>query len=162
MNLANSAGINIDNGVWTNKYGQTSHKNIWAIGDCSSFPFQGQQIRLENIQHAIDSAEIVADNLLQNKKIYLPVPTFWSKQFDNLIQIVGLNNNQTETIIRESNSAMSKSFWSYKNEKLVTVETINDSKTYLLAKRMVSNNISPSKEFIKNNNSNLKAILKSR
>ena len=44
---------------------------------------------------------------------------------------------------------MSKSFWSYKNEKLVTVETINDSKTYLLAKRIASNNISPSKEFKK-------------
>ena len=56
---------------------------------------------------------------------------------------------------------MSKSFWSYKNEKLVTVETINNSKTYLLAKRIVYNNISPYKEFIKNNNSNLKAILKS-
>ena len=39
--LAGMAGLAIDNGIKTNARGRTSDPNIWAAGDCASFPWRG-------------------------------------------------------------------------------------------------------------------------
>ena len=52
--LAQQAGLTIDNGITTDDRGLTSDPAIWAAGDCASFPFQGERIRLESVGGAID------------------------------------------------------------------------------------------------------------
>ena len=98
--LAESAGIELENGIKTDIYGQTSAPSIWAIGDCASFPYKGGRIRLESIQNAIDQAETVAENILGQQKPYQPVPTFWSEQYKTMIQIAGIRTEGDETITR--------------------------------------------------------------
>ncbi|MBT4831548.1 MAG: FAD-dependent oxidoreductase, partial [Marinovum sp.] len=60
--LAEQAGLEIDNGIKTNALGQSSNPHIWAAGDCASLPYRGGRIRLESVQNAIDQAETVAEN----------------------------------------------------------------------------------------------------
>lgn len=38
--LAEAAGLTLNNGIETNSQGQTSVPNIWAAGDCASFPIK--------------------------------------------------------------------------------------------------------------------------
>ena len=46
--LAEAAGLAIENGIRTDRTGRTSAPNVWAAGDCASFPYRGAQLRLES------------------------------------------------------------------------------------------------------------------
>jgi len=46
--LAEAAGLEIDNGIATDAECRTSDPAIYAAGDCASFPHQGGRIRLES------------------------------------------------------------------------------------------------------------------
>ena len=84
-------GLEIDNGIKTDLYGRTCDPNIWAAGDCASFPLRGRQTRLECVQNAIQQAELVAENMMGATKTYIPIPWFWSDQYDTRLQIAGLS-----------------------------------------------------------------------
>ncbi len=66
--VAEAAGLAIDNGIRTDAMGRTSNPHIWAAGDCASFPYKGNRIRLESVPNAIDQAECVAENLMGAEK----------------------------------------------------------------------------------------------
>ena len=74
--------------------------SIYAIGDCTNFVYGSSNIRLESIQNAVDQSKIAALNILNIKDKYLPLPWFWTDQFDLKLQIVGLNtsNNDNQNI----------------------------------------------------------------
>ncbi|MEM9125131.1 MAG: FAD-dependent oxidoreductase, partial [Pseudomonadota bacterium] len=42
--LAEMAGLDLDNGIKTDAHGRTSDPSIWAAGDCASFPHAGDRI----------------------------------------------------------------------------------------------------------------------
>ena len=158
--LAKSAGLQIENGIRTDAFGQTSSEAIWAVGDCASIPIDGQQRRLESVQNAIDHAELVADNILGAQSFYKPVPTFWSEQFDAVIQIVGLRRGNETVVARPGSSDQSGSYWLFGNGHLRAVETFNDKKTYAIARRLVAAGKSPLPGDICNPDTDLKAILR--
>ncbi len=158
--LAESAGLRIDDGIWTDPFGRTSDPSIWAVGDCASVPVDGQQRRLESVQNAIDHAELVAENIPGAQSPYRPVPTFWSEQFDTIIQIVGLRRGNEIVVKRPGASDRSESYWLYGNGHLRAVEAVNDTKTYALARRLVATGKSPSPEDIRNPDTDLKSYLR--
>ena len=47
-NIAEAAGVEIENGIKTDAQGRCSAPNTWAAGDCASFPWNGSQMRLES------------------------------------------------------------------------------------------------------------------
>ena len=99
--LAEEAGLEIENGIRTDAEGRTSDPAIWAAGDCASLPYRGKRIRLESVQNAIDQAEAVAANMLGAGKAYDPHPWFWSDQYDVKLQIAGLNTGYDRVVLRQ-------------------------------------------------------------
>ncbi|MES0881026.1 NAD(P)/FAD-dependent oxidoreductase [Roseibium sp. SCP14] len=156
--LAEAAGLFLDNGIAVDSFGRTSQPNIWAAGDCASFVFDGLRIRLESVQNAIDQAETVAQNIVGASMEYVPTPTFWSAQFDHLIQMVGLYDSDMETVCRRATSGTS--YWHYRSGILKAVEVIDDPKTFSIARRLLSDGMSPSPELVASVDRNLKEILK--
>ncbi len=64
--LAEAAGLDIQNGVSVNACLQTSDPDIYAVGDCCSFPhplYEQQRMRLEMWRCARDQAECAVQNL---------------------------------------------------------------------------------------------------
>jgi 3-phenylpropionate/trans-cinnamate dioxygenase ferredoxin reductase subunit len=100
--LAEAAGLEVENGIKVDAQGRTSDPAIWAAGDCASFPYRGERIRLESVQNAIDQAEAVAKNMLGADEDYVPHPWFWSDQYDVKLQIAGLNTGYTDVVVRDS------------------------------------------------------------
>ncbi|HVX53046.1 NAD(P)/FAD-dependent oxidoreductase, partial [Nocardioides sp.] len=80
--LAEKAGLEVDNGIVVNEYLETSDPAISAIGDCCSFPyaFGERRLRLESVQNATDQARNVARRLTGHREPYAAVPWFWSDQ----------------------------------------------------------------------------------
>ena len=156
-NLAEAAGVTLNNGIETNSQGQTSVSNVWAAGDCASFPYQGRRIRLESVPNAIDQAEVVAANMLGAAQDYIATPWFWSDQFGVKLQIAGLNTGFTDIIVRNSGSA--RSHWYYNSNTLLAVDAMNDPRAYMVAKRLIEAGKSADPIIVTNPQSDLKMLL---
>lgn len=101
--LAAAAGLTIDNGIAVNEYLRTSDPDIYAAGDCCSFPhplYGGQRIRLEAWRNAQDQGFAAARNLLGGDEVYAAVPWFWSDHYDLTLQVSGLPDRGSVTIER--------------------------------------------------------------
>jgi 3-phenylpropionate/trans-cinnamate dioxygenase ferredoxin reductase subunit len=157
--LAEEAGLALENGIRTDAHGRTSDPHIWAAGDCASFPWQGGRLRLESVQNAIDQAELVADNILGAGTDYVPLPWFWSDQYDCKLQIAGLNTGY-DTIVTRGPEGDSVSFWYFRGDRLLAVDAMNDSRAYMVGKRLLEMGRSPDPAAIRDPATNLKALLK--
>ncbi|WP_299779288.1 FAD/NAD(P)-binding oxidoreductase [uncultured Roseobacter sp.] len=134
--LAEAAGLDIENGIKVDAQGRTSEDHIWAAGDCTSFPYRGGRIRLESVPHAIDQAELVAENIMGAGKEYIAKPWFWSDQYDVKLQIAGLNTGYTDVVSRVS-AGQTASFWYYRDAELLAVDAMNDPRAYMIGKRLI-------------------------
>lgn len=162
--LAAGACLALDNGIATDAFGRTSDPNIWAAGDCASFPHEGGRLRLESVGNAIDMAEAVAANMLGAGAPYVPKPWFWSDQYDAKLQIAGLATGADREILRGHEAgayeAGGASVWSFAGPRLVCVEALNDPRAYMVGKRLIDAGRSPDPEALVNPATDLKALLR--
>ena len=156
--LAEAAGLTIDNGIKTDAGGRTSDPTIFAAGDCASFPYRSERIRLESVGNAIDQAELVAANMLGADKTYEAKPWFWSDQYDVKLQIAGLNSGYDRIVTRQDGEAVS--FWYYKGDTLLAVDAMNDARGYMVGKRLIEAGKSPDPAALADPETDLKALLK--
>ena len=156
--LADAAGLTLNNGIETNALGQTSQSKIWAAGDCASFPYQGERIRLESVPNAIDQAEVVAANMLGAQKAYHATPWFWSDQYDVKLQISGLNQGFENVVTRIGEAG--RSHWYYKAGQVLAVDAMNDPRAYMVAKRLIEAGKTADSALVADPGSDLKALLR--
>ncbi|WP_370399860.1 NAD(P)/FAD-dependent oxidoreductase [Sulfitobacter sp. JB4-11] len=157
--VAEAAGITIENGIKVDEQGRTSAAHVWAAGDCTSFPYRGGRIRLESVPHAIDQAECVADNIMGAGQEYVAKPWFWSDQYDVKLQIAGLNTGYDRVVTRKVD-ADSVGFWYYRGDTLLAVDAMNDPRGYMVGKRLIEAGKSPDPAVIADPETDLKALLR--
>jgi len=155
--LAEAAGLTLDNGIATDAQGQTSVPDVWAAGDCASFPYRGHRIRLESVPNAIDQAEIVARNMLGAGVEYVAKPWFWSDQYDIKLQIAGLNTGYDRVVVRDGGTA--RSHWYYAGDTLLAVDAMNDPRGYMVGKRMIEAGRSPDPALVADASVDAKALM---
>lgn len=93
VELAQAAGLAIDNGIAVDEYLQTSEPDIYAAGDCCSFPLEiygSKRVRLESWRNAQEQGNLAAANMMGANEAVSAVPWFWSDQYDLTLQIAGL------------------------------------------------------------------------
>ncbi len=141
--LAAAAGLTIDNGVAVDANLLTSDPAISAIGDCASFPGPGteRRVRLESVQAATDHARCLARRIVKNDTTpYTTVAWFWSDQSDWKLQIAGLAHSSDESVVRDGNKV-----FRFRGGELTAVETINDAKTHMRARKRLARHPAPSR-----------------
>lgn len=91
--LAQAAGLEVDNGIVVDQYAATCDPDIVAAGDCTNHPsvFCGRRIRLESVPNAVEQARVAAACLVGKPRVYDSVPWFWSDQYDLKLQMTGLS-----------------------------------------------------------------------
>lgn len=102
--LAEAAGLALDNGIAVDACLRTSDPDVFAAGDCCSFPlalYGGRRVRLESWRNAVDQAGLAARNLLGAEDPIASVPWFWSDQYELTLQIAGLPDEGTGTVRRD-------------------------------------------------------------
>lgn len=93
VEIAERAGLAIDNGIAVDIHLQTSAADVFAAGDCCSFPlsiYGGRRVRLESWRNAQEQGTLAAANMLGLDEAVSSVPWFWSDQYDMTLQIAGL------------------------------------------------------------------------
>ena len=158
--LAQAAGLELDDGIAADQHGRTSDPHIWTAGDCASFPHQGGRIRLESVPNAIDMAECVAENIMGAEKTYVPQPWFWSDQYDVKLQIAGLNTGYDRVVARAGDKPGAASFWYFAGAQLLAVDAANDPRAYMIGKRLIDAGKTVPIDVVADPASDLKALMK--
>jgi NADPH-dependent 2,4-dienoyl-CoA reductase/sulfur reductase-like enzyme len=89
--LAQMAGLTVDNGIVVDEFLQASVPGIFAAGDVARYPdrFSGEKIRVEHWVAAGRQGQTAALNILGRKTPHTAPPFFWSAHYDVTIAYVG-------------------------------------------------------------------------
>lgn len=145
IELAESAGIECDNGIVTDDHCQTSVPHIYAIGDCSNHPnpILGRRLRLESVPNAMDQAKVVAANIMGNDKTYSAVPWFWSDQYEYKLQMVGFSADADRQVIRGDKEARQFAILYLQDNYLVAVDAVNSAREFMAGRQLYGRRFDP-------------------
>lgn len=161
VELAENAGLSCDNGIVVNEFGKTDHANIYACGDCTNHPNKllNKKIRLESVHNAMEQSKTVASSIINKSIEYNQIPWFWSDQYDHKLQIVGLSGEHDKVIMRGDMSEAKFMLLYTKDEKLIAVDAVNNSKEFLICKKLVANKVTIKPDEISNPETNLNDLI---
>lgn len=102
VELAECAGLSVDNGIVVDAHCRTSDPDIFAAGDvtCHFNPLLGRHLRVESWQVAENQPVVAARNMLGGDLVYEELPWLWSDQFDCNLQTLGVFTGQGQLICR--------------------------------------------------------------
>ena len=141
VELAEEAGLVVDNGIVVNEHEQTSDPHIYAIGDCASHAHHGfllRKVRLESVPNANEQARIVAAAVCGKPAPAATPPWFWSDQYNLKLQMVGLSDGYEEMAIRGDPETESFIAFYFRNGEVIAADAVNRAGEFMLAKRLVA------------------------
>lgn len=158
--LAEESGLDCDNGIIVDNRGRTSDPSIFSSGDCTNHPnkFLNKRIRLESVQNALEQSKVVASNLVGIDKTYEEIPWFWSDQYDQKLQIVGMPDQHDEIVRR--NSEVGFSLFYLKESTIISVTTVNNPREFLICKKLVEKKVKISSDILKDESKDLNELVK--
>nr|WP_244978697.1 oxidoreductase C-terminal domain-containing protein [Bradyrhizobium pachyrhizi] len=115
---------------------------------------------MESVQHAQDQGRAVGLAIAESHEPYDSVPRFWSDQHDLKLQIVGHSARSDRIAIRGAIEAGRFSVFSYREGKLVAVDSINNPADQMVARRLIAAGISQTPDQAEDSSCDLKALLK--
>ena len=125
--LAQGAGLKLDNGVVTDEWLTTSAPTVFAAGDVASswHPILQRRIRLEHWSSALNQGPVAARNMLGVKSAYEKIPYFYSDQYDIGMEYTGLATDWDEVVFRgDPTSRQFVAFW-LKDDRLLAGMNVN-------------------------------------
>jgi 3-phenylpropionate/trans-cinnamate dioxygenase ferredoxin reductase component len=140
--LGESAGVQVENGIVTDKDARTSHPRIFAIGDCANRPlvhYADRRGRLESVHNALEQAKLAAAAILGLPRPVEETPWFWSDQYDVKLQIAGLSYGSTQTVLRgDPSNRKFAAFHLGPDNRLLSVDAINAPPEFLVGKQLIA------------------------
>jgi 3-phenylpropionate/trans-cinnamate dioxygenase ferredoxin reductase subunit len=137
--LAAEAGLACENGITVDEFGRTSDPDIFAAGDCTCHPsFDGERVRLESVQNAIDQAKHAALAMMGKPAPYREVPWFWSDQYDIKLQIAGLVRGGDVAVLRGNPAARKFSVFHLRDGVVAGVEAVNAAPDYIVGRKLIA------------------------
>jgi 3-phenylpropionate/trans-cinnamate dioxygenase ferredoxin reductase subunit len=102
VELAEAAGLTVDNGVITDQWLTTSAAGVFAAGDVANawHPVLGRRVRLEHWSSALHQGPTAALNMLGRRTAYERIPYFYSDQYDVGMEYSGLATDWDQVLFR--------------------------------------------------------------
>jgi 3-phenylpropionate/trans-cinnamate dioxygenase ferredoxin reductase component len=127
VELAQDAGLEVDNGILVDDKLQTSAPNVFAAGDVARawHPFYGERIRVEHWANALHQGPAAAQAMLGEPVSYDRIPYFYSDQYEAGMEYSGYAPEWDEVVIRGDRDAGEfVAFW-LKERRVVAGMNVN-------------------------------------
>jgi len=166
LDLFYESDLEIENGILTNEFCETSIKDVYAAGDVSNFyhPIYKKNIRLESYQHAQNQGIIAGKNIAGIKSEYISVPWMWSDQFNLNIQLTGLCDDCDEVVVRGNSIENGIIYFFLKKEKIYGACGLGlmgkIGRDIRIASKLIEKNTTFDKKILSNQEEKLNALLK--
>ena len=125
--LAEAAGLEVENGVLVNERLETSVPGIYAAGDIAlaQHPFYGARLRVEHWFTAANMGPVAAANMLGGEEPYDRIPYFYSDQFDTKMEYSGFAPKWDEVVLRGDPATRSfMAFW-LEDDRVIAGMSVN-------------------------------------
>lgn len=99
VDLAQSAGLKIANGIFVDEHLQTSRQDIFSAGDNTNFSYVvlSERKRVEHWDNAVNQGKLAGRNMAGANEVYDYMPFFFSDLFDMGYEAVGEVDARLET-----------------------------------------------------------------
>ncbi|MEV6169807.1 FAD-dependent oxidoreductase [Streptomyces sp. NPDC051954] len=119
---------------------QTSVPDVYAVGDCASFPSgrYGERLLVHHWDNALQGPRTVAANIIgEAPAVYDPVPYFWSEQFGRFVQYVGHHASADTTLWRGDASGPSWTVCWLRENRLVALLAVGRPRDLAQGRRLI-------------------------
>lgn len=139
VELAEAAGLEVDNGIVVDDHGRTSDPDIYAAGDVANQPnaFTGRRLRLESYQNAQDQAQAAARNMCGGDEVYEDSLWVWSDQHDVNLQMTGVADDWDELVWRGDVEGGVFTVFYLKDGRIIAVNTVNNGREMRPCQRLI-------------------------
>ncbi|AYL35629.1 oxidoreductase [Streptomyces fungicidicus] len=122
----------------------TSAPDVYAVGDCASFPSgrYGERLLVHHWDNALQGPRTVAANILgapagRAPAVYDPVPYFWSEQFGRFVQYAGHHAHADRTVWRGDPAESSWSICWLRGSRLVALLAVGRPRDLAQGRRLI-------------------------
>ncbi|MDX2682570.1 NAD(P)/FAD-dependent oxidoreductase [Streptomyces sp. NY05-11A] len=123
---------------------RTSVPDVYAVGDCASFPSgrYGERLLVHHWDNALQGPRTVAANILgevtgEPPAVYDPVPYFWSEQFGRFVQYAGHHTGADRTLWRGDPSGPAWTVCWLREDRLVALLAVGRPRDLAQGRRLI-------------------------
>ncbi|MFC4468212.1 NAD(P)/FAD-dependent oxidoreductase [Streptomyces xiangluensis] len=119
---------------------RTSVRDVYAVGDCASFPSRryGERLLVHHWDNALQGPRTVAANIIgETPAAYDPVPYFWSEQFGRFVQYAGHHARADATIWRGDPTGPAWSVCWLRENRLVAVLAVGRPRDLAQGRKLI-------------------------
>ena len=144
--IAAAAGLACGNGVLTDAQGRTSDPAIFAVGDlANALRPDGTRMRIESWENAQRQAVTAAKTALgiAHDDAADGPPWFWSDQFDDNLQLLGVPTEAMRVIERHTPAKRQRVYFFCDGARVCAVATVNAGRDIKIVKRWLQQGKQP-------------------
>ena len=142
--LGEAMGLDTNNGILVDAGAVASDGTTIVVGDVANMPNpvpgapDGERIRLESVNNAIEHAKVAAYSLMGRSEEYAGIPWFWSNQADMKLQIAGLSTGYDATVIRRDATRGKFTVLYYRAGRIIAADAVNAPLDFMAVKQALA------------------------
>jgi 3-phenylpropionate/trans-cinnamate dioxygenase ferredoxin reductase component len=159
--LAEAAGLEVDDGIVVDELCRTSAEGVYAAGDVARHvhPLAGGPIRVEHWNHAIKQGEAAARSMLGAGEPYAEVHWFWSDQFEHNLQYAGFHGDHDQLVMRGSLEERRFAAFYLDGGKLIGVASLDWPRDVRRAQKLIAAGVLPDPAALRDPDVDLRTLL---
>ncbi|REK86788.1 NAD(P)/FAD-dependent oxidoreductase [Streptomyces inhibens] len=140
-----------DGSVLADERLRTSVPDVYAVGDCASFPSTryGSRLLIHHWDNALQGPRTVAENIARGEAegvVYDPVPYFWSEQFGRFVQYAGHHVDADELVWRGDPAGAAWSVIWLRDGRLVALLAVGRPRDLAQGRKLIERGVALDRE----------------
>jgi 3-phenylpropionate/trans-cinnamate dioxygenase ferredoxin reductase subunit len=125
--LAEAAGLGVDNGILVDERLRTTADGVFAAGDVANVqhPFYGARLRVEHWANALNQPAVAARAMLGKPAVWDRLPYFFSDQYEVGMEYTGLARGDDDVVMRGDRAARELIVFWLRDSRVVAAMNVN-------------------------------------
>jgi 3-phenylpropionate/trans-cinnamate dioxygenase ferredoxin reductase subunit len=161
IELGESAGAKIDNGIVVDEFCRTTVDGVFAAGDVANHwhPVFGRHVRVEHFDNAIKQGAAAARNMMGRAEPYDDPHWFWSDQYDHNLQYSGHAARWDQIVVRGSTEDRNFVAFYLEDGVVLAALGLNRGKDVRRAMKLIRNKATPDPKLLRDEDVDLRTLV---